>query len=386
MKSKLKRPFVPPRKVVDRLKGGFGPYQSDTAIEQATPDGVQSDSEEATALGLGWKRLVVKETQYPEVEPVGRNQGYVRLDSITETGDEYMARMDREQRADTTNGCKLTLNMVEALGDEHAYLVRGALPDNGEGVKMVAASPNLSEFEHFLDGCDRDFVRNMAKKKGAMAKARVERQALAIPDDDSTSRVVRLKDFHLDSRSDDDDVPIASTITLAKPKRKVRTKVPVKWSYETVSEPTGAASKYWDAGAPAERATKRLAKEKLIALKAGNEETEDQGSYEQLPAANMDPDSYEQLRADNMERNNVMLTSLGFVAMPIEPPHARSSAGSVTNSDDEEYMLRADEKDVPKPPRTNKKAASKQKGRAITWTLRLSSTPIIYNLSCQIHI
>ena len=80
MQSKLKRPFVPPRKVVDKLKGGFGRDKLDVAIEQATPDRVHSDSEEATALGLGWKHLVVKEKQYPVVEPVVRNQGYVRLD------------------------------------------------------------------------------------------------------------------------------------------------------------------------------------------------------------------------------------------------------------------------------------------------------------------
>jgi hypothetical protein len=160
MKSKLKRPFRAPRKAVDRSKGGKGADQLDAAIE------------EATALGLGWKPLVVKETQYPEVEPVGRDQRYVRLDSITETGDEYEAKMDKEQLADTLNGCKLTLKMVEALGDEHAYPVRGALPDTGKGVTLVTASPNLSEFETLLDGCDRDFASNTAKKKKAMTKAK----------------------------------------------------------------------------------------------------------------------------------------------------------------------------------------------------------------------
>jgi hypothetical protein len=38
------------------------------------------------------------------------------------------------------------------------------------------------------------------------------------------------------------------------------------WTYETTAEPTGASSKYWDADAPVERATKRRAKEKLIAI------------------------------------------------------------------------------------------------------------------------
>jgi hypothetical protein len=120
----------------------------------------------------------VKETEYPEVEPAGSDQGYVRFDSITETGDEYEARVDREQLADTENGCKLSLKMVEALGNEHAYLVRGALRDdggidNGKGVTMVAASPNLSEFETFLDG-----LTTAQKKKKTMTKAQKKKRTI----------------------------------------------------------------------------------------------------------------------------------------------------------------------------------------------------------------
>jgi hypothetical protein len=44
----------------------------------------------------------------------------------------------------------------------------------------------------------------------------------------------------------------------------------VLWTYETVAEPTGVASKYWDAEAPSERRTKRLAKEKMLAIKETN--------------------------------------------------------------------------------------------------------------------
>jgi hypothetical protein len=120
MKSKLRRPFRAPREAVDRSKGGKVADQLDAAKEQPPPNCVQSESEEATELGVVWKPFVVKETEYPEVESVGRYQGYVRLDSITETGDEYEARMDREQEADTENGCKLSMKMVEALADEHA--------------------------------------------------------------------------------------------------------------------------------------------------------------------------------------------------------------------------------------------------------------------------
>jgi hypothetical protein len=39
-----------------------------------------------------------------------------------------------------------------------------------------------------------------------------------------------------------------------------------RWTYETVAEPTGTVSKYWDSPAPLERATKRVAKQKLCDL------------------------------------------------------------------------------------------------------------------------
>jgi hypothetical protein len=82
--------------------------------------------------------------------------------------------------------------------------------------------------------------------------------------------------------SDDDDVPIAQTLTsqskslsmlaslASQPSpspslRKKKAKKPL-WHYETVAEPTGISSKYWDADAPIERATKRRAKEKLSAI------------------------------------------------------------------------------------------------------------------------
>ncbi len=97
------------------------------------------------------------------------------------------------------------------------------------------------------------------------------------PEEDNHSRVVSVEDILPEVRSNDDDVPIVSTLTLPKPKRKGRIKGQVKWTYETVLEPTGAASKYWDADAPAERATKRLAKEKLVALKEAEAEANPKG-------------------------------------------------------------------------------------------------------------
>jgi hypothetical protein len=306
MKSKLRRPFRAPREAVDRSKALKVSDQLDVATEQPPPDPLQTDSEEATELGVVWKPWVIKETQDPEVEPLQNFRDYVRLDSITETADEYEARMDSEQLADTSNGCKLTLAMVKAAGAEGAEILQGADPiaasDKGEGTTSEVASPNLSEFERYLDGCEKISTRPTQKRNSRVTKpkekvdsdeeddlktfgdllvqARSKRKSiaggkslghkilLARPEDDQNSRVVDLDDIIPDARSDDDDVPIVSTLKSVKPKRKGRTKAVIKWTYETVAEPTGAASKYWDAAAPEERATKRLAKAKLVALKA----------------------------------------------------------------------------------------------------------------------
>ena len=73
MKSKLRRPFRAPREAVDRSKGEKLADQSDIAREEPPNNVVQTESEEATELGVVWKPFVVKETEYPEVEPVDRN-------------------------------------------------------------------------------------------------------------------------------------------------------------------------------------------------------------------------------------------------------------------------------------------------------------------------
>ena len=118
MKSRLRKPFRAPWAAVLRSNKRKVTEKLDVAEEQPPPDHLQSDSEEATELGLvGW---IVKESEPPEVMAPEREAVYVGLDSITETGDEYEARMDREQLGDPHNGCKLTFKMVEALGDEGA--------------------------------------------------------------------------------------------------------------------------------------------------------------------------------------------------------------------------------------------------------------------------
>jgi hypothetical protein len=75
-----------------------------------------------------------------------------------------------------------------------------------------------------------------------------------------------------DASSSDDEVPIVSTLRAAKAKGQIKKQKAPLWVYETVKEPTGVASKYWDAEPPSERATKRLAKLKLSLVNATNDE------------------------------------------------------------------------------------------------------------------
>ena len=226
---------------------------------------------------MGW---IVKESEPPEVMAPERDAVYVGLESITETGEEYEARMDREQLGDPHNGCKLTLKMVEALGDEGAQFVRGSLPtitcDKGKGEASVESSPNLSEFEKYLDGIANERRRTITQRNQTMTKAnkkmdsddeddlvtvdnvqvraRAKRQCVAVgisptrqirldtPADEPNSRVISIEDILPEVMEDDDEVPIVATLNLPKKKRKgVRKKQEVKWTYETVAEPTGTS-------------------------------------------------------------------------------------------------------------------------------------------------
>jgi hypothetical protein len=88
--------------------------------------------------------------------------------------------------------------------------------------------------------------------------------------------MINVEDICLNEGSDDDDVPIVDTLPhkpknlslLANVASKKRVKKPPKtlWTYETVAEPTGVVSKYWDSPAPSERSTKRIVKQKLSYL------------------------------------------------------------------------------------------------------------------------
>ncbi len=110
---------------------------------------------------------------------------------------------------------------------------------------------------------------------------------ITVLENDATSRVIGVDEIlfapvvdeveHIAAESGDDDVPIATTLiprhtTVStvhdRPSRakKTKRKKQTLWTYETVAEPTGIASKYRDEDAPSERATKRVAKQRLSDL------------------------------------------------------------------------------------------------------------------------
>jgi hypothetical protein len=80
-------------------------------------------------------------------------------------------------------------------------------------------------------------------------------------------RLVDPNEILFQADSSDDDIPIAGTLKPQKKSAKPKKKMTERWTYVAVAEPTGIASNYWDASAPEERTTKRLAKAKLTALK-----------------------------------------------------------------------------------------------------------------------
>ena len=257
MKSRLRKPFRAPRAAVLRSHKRKVTDKLDVAEVQPLPDHLQSDSEEGTELRL--VGLIVKESEPPEVRAPEREAVSVGQDNITKTGDEY----------------------------------------EGKGEASVESSPNLSEFERYLDVMAKErrrpFVRGHAKRQCVSVATSPARQILLpMPEDEPNSRVVSIDDILPEVMEEDDDVPIVATLNLAKPKRKGgRKKSELKWTYETVAEPTGTtsflhllhdpylfqhlhystgvASKYWDEEATSERATKKRAKEKLAALNTDEE-------------------------------------------------------------------------------------------------------------------
>jgi hypothetical protein len=260
MKDKVMRPFRAPRIAADK---------SGTATGKE---------------GVIWKPLIIPETQHLE-------EGHVR--EILQNGAEIDERIDRKEMARAGNGCRLTLAMVDATAEEGTHLVRLALPPlaaspKGEMAAYKVASPSISEFETWLGA--REVLPNQCDKNGRGDTALLQLQrptnmsneawfaSVLLSEQkrlevDQNSRLVELKDILPDADSSDDDIPIVDTLKPKKTKPKPKMKLKERWTYEAVAEPTGIASKYWDASAPKERTTKKLAKEKLSALKVAETKT-----------------------------------------------------------------------------------------------------------------
>jgi hypothetical protein len=86
---------------------------------------------------------------------------------------------------------------------------------------------------------------------------------------DQMPRDIPVSEILLGSSSDD-DVPIAAILESKANKNPTRKKLKKKlWEYVQVAEPTGVASKYWDGEAPVERATKRVAKQRISEIQDG---------------------------------------------------------------------------------------------------------------------
>jgi hypothetical protein len=132
------------------------------------------------------------------------------------------------------------------------------------------------------------------------------------------------------SGSDDDDQPIAArllglpkTVSLEVPAKKKR-KMPKKklYFYEVVAEPTGIASKYWDAPAPSERATKVLANERLTELQTVEDEVEIEPSPIQPQCTNTEVEIEPPLMQP--QRSNIVDVTAA-VALSNPPPTVHSA-------------------------------------------------------------
>jgi hypothetical protein len=214
-KGKVMRPFRPPRQSVEK-KSVCG----------------ASDSAEPTEFGLVRGSSIVKKTQ---------ELGY-------ETTKDYI---------------ETVLGNVEVLPNQN--------------LKTTVPSPNVLDFENYLDGLhsmqDSRAAASSVDSMAVSSQLPETRPAHMTKDEwwesvlrAERARVQKLEQSHLapveemflDPVSSDDDIPIVNTLPPTPAKAKKKKKVNTLWSYETVAEPTGIRSKYWDAQASTERATKQL--------------------------------------------------------------------------------------------------------------------------------
>ena len=251
MKGKVMRPFRPPREAVQKDK-------PDRTIKDTTE--LEPDSEEATELGLVYGPWIIKETQ-----------------------SEHQAQEEQHPRCKSPNVHVSSTELTSpSLSEFESYLE--AREENSKTI--TASSMNVDEGTT-NDASPRTKAVDQRSWKDAITAA--ANNPLFIPyqrpenvsndewwesvlqrEKERVSRFVAVDEIMLGTSSSDDDMPIVSTLEKRTFKEKAKKKTKELWSYETVVEPTGVVSKYWDADAPPQRATKRQAKEKLTALQVAS--------------------------------------------------------------------------------------------------------------------
>jgi hypothetical protein len=245
MKGKVMRPFRPPREAVQKDK-------PDRTMKDTT--GLETDSEEATELGLVYGPWIIKETQNePQLEDVQHprcNSPNVHVTSTVLTSPStsefksYLEARESNIKTIATQSMGVDQGTTNDAAAQSSYVEQRATDD------AVAGSNSLSI----------PLVRpaNVSNDEWWESVLQSEKERV--------SRLIDVDDILLGTSSSDDDTPIVSTLQRKTFTEKAKKKTKTLWTYETVVEPTGVVSKYWDADAPSERATKRQAKEKLSAL------------------------------------------------------------------------------------------------------------------------
>jgi hypothetical protein len=267
----------------------------------------ERESEAPTELGVVQERHIIKETDEEVANRRGGYELWANVRGDKETGEEWEARIDKENME--RGGSKWSMDKERALAEEDYF----------QHELSKVQSSCLSEFEAYLDKidaqrkhsskddseyestCEQD--KDAEQGSGTTSRERTDAWWESVLErgkkrceDDTNSRTVDVEDILLNEGSDDDDVPIVATLppktsnlsllAMAASKKRAKKASKTLWAYETVAEPTGVVSKYWDSPAPMERATKRAAKQKLRDFTLAEPDVHGKKRLHQLPFHN----------------------------------------------------------------------------------------------------
>jgi hypothetical protein len=217
------RPFRPPRQSVDRPARNSDGEQ--VSLREKASVCRTSDSEEPTEFGLVWGKLIVKET-----EELGEKTTKDHIETVE--GDDKVLQIETNNTSPDTSPNVLEFeNYLEGLiSKEDSRTALSSVDATAMSVSLPATKP-----------------AHMNKDEWWESVLRAEQEKLKKMEE---SRLVPVDEMFLDPVSSDDDIPIVNTLPATTAKAKKKKKVKILWSYETVLEPTGVRSNYWDAKAP----------------------------------------------------------------------------------------------------------------------------------------